>query len=147
MTDFEAAFKKLTIGVYVITVKSGEKANGMAAAWVSRVSHVPPLVMVSVGHTRYSHDLIREAGAFCVNVLAEGNDDYYSVFGMSSGRDRDKFEKIKYGEGKTGSPILEGTAGYLDCKVVSEHDAGDHTIFVGEVVEAKAYDKETFNLA
>ncbi|MBD3387830.1 MAG: flavin oxidoreductase [Candidatus Altiarchaeales archaeon] len=139
--DAEGAFEKIVTGIHVITVKAGDKVNGMAAAWVTRVSHSPPLVMVSVAHTRFTHNLIQQAGSFCVNILAEGQDDLVTRFGFKTGKSTDKFDGLPYGTGETGSPILDGTAGYLDCKLISSHEAGDHTIFVGEVVDAKAYDK------
>ena len=140
--DVEKAFEKVVTGLHVVTVKADDKVNGMTAAWVTRVSHVPPLVMVSVGKTRYTHDLIKEAGSFCVNILAEDQDNLSSRFGFKSGRNLDKFEGIKYDEGKTGSPILKDTVGYLDCKLISSYDAGDHTLYVGEVIDAEASPKK-----
>ncbi len=138
----EEAFAKVVAGVHVITVKAGDRVNGMTAAWVSRVSHVPPLLMVSVGKTRFTHDLIREAGVFCVNVLADGQTELYENFGFSSGRDTDKFKDLEYDTADTGCPVLRDTAAYLDCKLVGECDAGDHTVFIGEAAAADASDRK-----
>jgi flavin reductase (DIM6/NTAB) family NADH-FMN oxidoreductase RutF len=125
MSGFEKVFRKIFNGVFVITTKKGDIVNGMTAAWVSRASFKPPLLSVSIGKTRYSHDLIKDSGEH---------------FGFKSGRKTDKFEGIEYETRKTGSPILQNTAGYFDCNVVKTCDAGDHTIFTGEVVDAEVYE-------
>jgi flavin reductase (DIM6/NTAB) family NADH-FMN oxidoreductase RutF len=140
MSSLEKAFRKIFNGVFVITTKNGEKVNGMTAAWVSRASFKPPLLSVSIGKARYSHDLIKESGVFAVNVLSEKQIAVGKHFGFKSGRKTDKFEDMEYETRKTGSPILPDTSGYLDCRVVSTCDAGDHTIFLGEVIDAEVYE-------
>ena len=136
---FEKVFRQILNGVFVITTKQGNKVNGMTAAWVTRSSFKPPLLSVFIGKTRYSHQLIKDSGIFAVNILSEKQIAYGKHFGFKSGKNIDKFKDIEYTTAKTGSPILKNTAGYLDCKVVNTYDAGDHTIFVGEVLEAEAY--------
>lgn len=136
--EINGTFKKITNGVFIITTKCGNKVNGMTAAWVTRVSFTPPMVSVSIGKTRFSHNLIKEGGVFAVNILKEGQVDIGKHFGFQSGRNVDKFANIPFDTKATGSPILKDIAGYLDCKVVSSCDAGDHTIFVGEVLDAWA---------
>jgi flavin reductase (DIM6/NTAB) family NADH-FMN oxidoreductase RutF len=140
MGGFEKVFRKIFNGVFVITTKKGDRVNGMTAAWVSRASFKPPLLSVSIGKTRYSHDLIKDSGVFAVNVLSDKQIAGGKHFGFKSGRKTDKFEDIEYETRKTGSPILRDTAGYFDCKLVNTCDAGDHTIFIGEVVDAEAYE-------
>jgi flavin reductase (DIM6/NTAB) family NADH-FMN oxidoreductase RutF len=135
----DEAFKAIHNGVFVITTRDGDRVNGMTAAWVMRTSFDPPLVAVSVGTSRYSHGLIRESGVFAVNVLSEGQVAEGKLFGFRSGRNTDKFEGLEYGSGATGSPILKDIAAYLDCRVVGSIDTGDHTIFVGEVVDSRAH--------
>ena len=137
----DEVFKKLTNGVYIITTKHTDKINGMTAAWVTRVSFVPLLVSISIGTTRFSHELIRNCGVFAVNILKEGQVEIGKHFGFQSGKKVDKFATIQYDTKVTGSPILRDTAGYLDCKVVSSFEAGDHTVFLGEVLDA-SMDKE-----
>lgn len=136
MRKWDKVLRKIQSGLFIITTKSGERVNGMTAAWVIRASIEPPMVSVSIGKTRYSHGLIKESGVFAVNILKDGQIDIGKHFGFQSGRRTNKFEKIEYETRTTGSPILKDIAGYLDCRVVSSCDAGDHTIFVGEVVDA-----------
>ena len=133
----EAAFAALVHGVYVVTTRAGDKINGMTAAWVSQVSLNPLLVMVSIAPPSYSHDLIKAGGVFAVNVLTQDQVDLGKRFGYKSGRKVDKFAGLDWITGATGSPILPQAYAYLDLKLVNTLPAGDHTLFVGEVVEAK----------
>ena len=138
----EEALGKFTYGVYVVGVNCKGRLNGITCAWVSRVSHRPPLVVVSVGKKRFSYGLILEAGAFSVNVLARDQVELARHFGLKSGRDTDKFAGIPYYTAPSGSPILPGVAAWLDCRLVGTCEAGDHTLFIGEVLHGEASDSE-----
>jgi len=138
--SFEKAFRQIFNGVFVITTKKGDKINGMTAVWVARSSFKPPMLSVSIGKPRYSHDMIKESGIFAVNILSEKQIAQGKNFGFKSGRNTDKFKDVEYTTGKTGSPLLKDIAGYFDCKVVNSCDAGDHTIFVGQVLDAEVYE-------
>jgi len=129
------ALKKLTHGVYVISTKSGDKVNALTATWVAQVSFSPPLVTIAIGKTRYSHNLIKEGGVFAINILGKDGVSTGKHFGLTTGRRTDKFANVSYDTKVTGSPILKDALAYLDCKVVSHHDAGDHTIFIGEILD------------
>ncbi|MBI4699270.1 MAG: flavin reductase [Nitrospirae bacterium] len=142
MNDFEKVFGNILNGVFVITTTHGDKVNGMTAVWVARSSFNPPMLSVSIGKARYSHELIKESGIFAVNILSEQQTAQGKHFGFKSGRKTDKFKDIEYTTRKTGSPILKDISGYFDCKVVNSCDAGDHTIFVGEVLDAEAYENK-----
>lgn len=132
-------FERITNGVFVITSSAGGKDNGMTAAWVSRASHVPALVMVSVGKRRHSLGMIKASGSFCVNILSEGQLSLAKNFGFASGSSTDKFRGIEYKRTGLGNPLMEGLSGYLDCRLVHTYDAGDHEIIVGEVVEGEDF--------
>jgi flavin reductase (DIM6/NTAB) family NADH-FMN oxidoreductase RutF len=133
----EVAFSALVHGVYVVTTRVGEKVNGMTAAWVSQVSLNPLLVMVSIAPARYSHTLIKESGVFAINVLTKEQVELAKRFGFKSGRKIDKFEGLEYLKAASGAPILPQAYAYLDLKLLHTYAAGDHTLFVGEVMEAK----------
>jgi flavin reductase (DIM6/NTAB) family NADH-FMN oxidoreductase RutF len=133
----DIAFSALVHGVYVITTRVGDRLNGMTAAWVSQVSLSPLLLMVSIAPARYSHELIQKSGIFAVNVLTQEQVDLGKRFGYQSGRRVDKFAGLDYTTAVTGAPILPQAHAYLDCKLVNTFPAGDHTLFVGEVVAAR----------
>ena len=133
----EVAFSGLVHGVYVVTTRLNDTINGMTAAWVSQVSLKPLLVMVSIAPPRYSHQLIKESGIFAINVLTPEQVDLGKRFGYKSGRKVDKFAGLEWTRAATGAPILPAAYAYLDCHVVRTYPAGDHTLFLGEVKEAK----------
>jgi len=142
----------ITHGVYVISTRLGDRVNAMTAAWVARASFDPPLLTVAIGRSRFSHDMIINSGVFAVNILGPGNMAAGKHFGMKTGRKTDKFAGIEYDVKSTGSPILRDCIAWMDCTVRSHHDAGDHTLVIGEVVAGGVisgknplvYDKESF---
>jgi flavin reductase (DIM6/NTAB) family NADH-FMN oxidoreductase RutF len=127
-------------GVYIVTTSYQGQINGMTAAMLTRVSATPIYVMVAVWHQNYSNKLIKNAGCFAINILREENIDLAKHFGRQSGRDVNKFNRqdIYWDEKKTGSPILFDALAYIDCNLIDlyEPPRGDHTIFIGEVLEA-----------
>ncbi len=133
----DVAFAALVHGVYVVTTRLDDLVNGMTASWVSQVSLNPLLVMVSIAPPRYSHGLIKDSGVFAVNVLTGDQVDLGKRFGYKSGRKVDKFAGLDYLTAKTGAPILPQAYAYLDTRLVDTFTAGDHTLFVGEVVDAR----------
>ena len=140
MVDLKLAWEtihKVRNGISVVTSYRGDEVNGLTAAWVSQVSLKPPMVMVSVAPPRYTHDMIKESGHFAVNIPGEEHIELAKLFGFKSGKQINKFENVEYERKSTGAPILKDALAYLDCKVDSVTTAGDHTIFVGEVVECE----------
>ncbi|MBI5643737.1 MAG: flavin reductase [Deltaproteobacteria bacterium] len=151
--EISHAENRIVNGVFVISTRLNDKVNAMTAAWVQRASFDPPLITIAVGITRYSHDMIRESGVFAVNVLGPDNIAAGKHFGLKTGKKTDKFAGIEYDAKVTGSPILKEAIAWMDCKVVSYHSAGDHTIFIGEVLDGGVlkegakplvYDKDGF---
>lgn len=137
------AFSALVHGVYVVTTRLGDRVNGMTAAWVSQVSLSPLLLMVSIAPARFSHDLIMESGIFAINVLTPEQIDLGKRFGYQSGRQVDKFAGLTYITAATGAPILPQAHAYFDMQLEDSFPAGDHTLFVGKVLEAKILHPET----
>lgn len=151
--EISKAQKYVTHGVYVISTAHNGRLNALTAAWVARASFVPPLITVSVGTARFSHEMIKESGIFAVSILGPEDIELGKQFGLKTGRKTDKFEGVDYEIKTTGAPVLMGCIAWLDCKVASYHEAGDHTIFIGEVVDAGtrregarplAYEREDF---
>ncbi|MFQ5465295.1 MAG: flavin reductase family protein [Thermodesulfobacteriota bacterium] len=150
--EISEAAKKIVQGVCVISTVHEGRVNAMTAAWVSRVSFVPPLVMVAVGPTRFTHDMIRDSGVFAVNILGPDNVETGRHFGLKTGRRTDKFAGVDYDTGVTGSPVLRDCVAWLDCRVYWQKEAGDHTVFIGEILDggvtgetaALVYDREEF---
>jgi flavin reductase (DIM6/NTAB) family NADH-FMN oxidoreductase RutF len=127
-------------GLYVLTSHFEEIMNGMIASWVSQISYDPPLVMVAVHPTRYSHQLIQKSGRFALHLLSPTQKDLLSRF---KGPDPEaKFASIAWRKGKTGCPILKACLGYLECKVRERYAPGNHSLFIGEVISGEIFSNE-----
>ena len=133
------ALGTMTYGIYVLTSSYEDEINGMIASWVSQISYDPLLVMVAVHTNRYSHHLIDKSGCFALHALARDQKDLLQRFkGSDAGA---KFETIEWKRGRTGSPILKACTAYFEAKVVESIRPGDHTLFIAEIVDAKAYSR------
>lgn len=139
MKNMSQILDLITSPVSIVTSKAGEKINGMTVAWIAQVSLSPTLLMVAISPDRYTSELIHKSGVFAVSLLAAEQIEVARHFGSSSGRMADKFKGISYVTKVTGSPVLKDIYGYIDCKLVSDSKAGDHIIYVGEVLESQVF--------
>ena len=130
--------RSVSTGVYVLTAQHQGRANGSTVAWVSQVSFDPMLMMVSLANIRYSFDLVKKSGYFGLNVLGADQVETARHFGYKTAHETDKMEGLSYGTSEKGLPILDGVKAYIECRVVESFPAGDHTLFVGEVVAAES---------
>lgn len=119
-------------GVTVITADGPEGPVGLAIGSFTSVSLDPPLVAFCPDKRSSSWPRIREAGAFCVNVLGEDQELVCRTF---ASKGADKFKGIGWEPTSTGSPRLAGVLAWIDCTVEVVHDAGDHEICIGRVTE------------
>lgn len=125
-------------GVTVVTTVKGDgEPCGLTASAVCSVSVNPVLVLVCVEHGADSHDCIVAAGRFAVNILGEEGGETLSRR-FATYEVEDKFRGVAFREESTGAPVLEGALAWLDCRVAQAVEAGDHTIFLGEVVAGDA---------
>ena len=130
-----ANMKQMTYGIYVLTTRSGSDINGMIASWVSQVSFDPPLMMVAVHPNRYSHTLITQSRIFALHSLDRSQKDLLARF---KGPDpAAKFSSIAWHDGVTGCPVLSDCIGCLECRVIQTLAPGNHTLFIGKVVNAE----------
>ena len=128
------ALGKMTYGIYVLTSFHKDEVNGMIASWVSQISYDPLLTMVAVHPNRYSHQLIEKSGCFALHVIDRQQTEFLSRF---KGPDpKAKLASVKWQGGQTGCPILRDCLAYLECNVRDSYSPGNHTLFIGEVVDA-----------
>jgi flavin reductase (DIM6/NTAB) family NADH-FMN oxidoreductase RutF len=123
--------------VAIVSVAAGDKVNIMTAAWVGPLSHHPPIIYVSISPKRYTHDLILEAGEFSLNILTDKQRELSTVAGTISGRKEDKLKHSLFKQEpgiKVKAPRLKDVRAVMECKLINHFAAGDHTVFVGEVV-------------
>ncbi len=128
--------------VVFVTAQNGGRSNFMPAAWVSPVSHEPPLCCVAVAPKRFTHDLIASSGCFGLAVPGLDLIEKVRRAGDISGADvSDKFAEIgltAVSGSKLGVPRIEECLANLECRVVNTLTTGDHTLFIGRVVAAEA---------
>jgi len=135
--DWIKALGQMTYGIYVLTSSHQDDFNGMIASWVSQISYDPLLVMVAVHPNRYSHQLIEKNGSFALHVIDRRQTEFLARF---KGPDpKSKFSSVRWQRGKTGCPILKDCMAYLECKVKARYVPGNHTLFLGEVVDAGSF--------
>ncbi|MEM8616918.1 MAG: flavin reductase family protein [Pseudomonadota bacterium] len=119
-------------GVTIITTRSPSgEAVGITANSFNSVSLTPPLVLWSIGHTSRSLSAFKAADHFAVHILREDQADLSRTFARSGS---DKFADIKIETGLGDTPLLPDCAARLECKIYGRHPAGDHDIYVAEVV-------------
>ncbi|MGQ9497178.1 MAG: flavin reductase family protein [Desulfotomaculales bacterium] len=138
----QQAYRMLNPG-FVVLLSSAHagRQNVMTAAWHMPVSFKPPLVAVSVAPTRFSAGLIQASGVFAVNIPGCNLLPAVQYCGTVSGRDCDKFARagLTPVPAKTiGAPLVAECLGHIECRVAATYEAGDHLVFVGEVVAASA---------
>jgi len=132
--------------VLVSCAGKNRKSNIITIAWVMPTSMHPPLVAVSIAPRRHSYKLIRETKEFVVNIPTMDILTETLFCGRKSGKIYNKFKETGLTAArarKVKSPIIKECVAHLECKLHSQFKTGDHTIFVGEIVEAYA-DKEAF---
>jgi len=123
-------------GVTIITTKDNTgKPFGLTANAFSSLSLAPPLVLVCVDKTVDCYACFEDSKVFAVNFLSEEQEQLSRRFATKG---IEKFEGVACRSGELGTPVLEGTLGHIECKVVNSYEGGDHTIYVGEIQGASA---------
>jgi len=135
--EFRQALGCFATGVTVITVDNEGQVQGMTANAFASVSLDPPLVLVCVGHRARTHAHLHAKKRFGVNVLAEDQQDISEYYARTA-QDHEHAERdagAHFDRTAHGTPVLSGALAYLECRLHTSQDAGDHTIFIAEVEE------------
>ena len=134
-TEFRKAMASFGTGVTVITVDFEGEVHGMTANAFASVSLDPPLVLVCVDHQARTHAHLHLKKRFGVNVLGENQkaiSQYYADPNPTH-RDAERVAGARFDRTQHGTPVLHGALAYLECRLHTVQDAGDHTIFIAEV--------------
>jgi flavin reductase (DIM6/NTAB) family NADH-FMN oxidoreductase RutF len=126
----------LPSGLYIVGSRAGERRNGMTANWVTQVSFDPKLVAVSVENTAVTHELIAEGGVFALNTVAREDRAIVRKFTKPVEFEGNTLNGFPFHDGVTGAPILDQAPAYVDCEVRETVAVGNHSLFIGEVVDA-----------
>ncbi len=132
--EFRDTLARWASGVTVVTARQGDEPIGMTAASFSSLSLDPPLILICVAHSAYSHDGLVDAPGFAVHVLGAEQEAMSSRFARPGA---DKFADYPDERGPFDVPLLPFGVARLACAREAALDGGDHTILVGRVVSAE----------
>ena len=125
-------------GLYIVGSRAGERRNGMTLNWLTQVSFDPKLVAISVEDAAVTHELISEGKVFAVSTVAVEDRAIVRKFTKPVDVDLEALtlNGFAFQDGGSGAPILDQAPAYVDCEVRQTVDVGNHTLFIGEVVDA-----------
>jgi flavin reductase (DIM6/NTAB) family NADH-FMN oxidoreductase RutF len=143
-TEFRKAMGCFATGVTIITLDLNGEVHGMTANAFASVSLDPPLLLVCVDHGARTHAHLHARKRFGINILREDQrliSEYYArpvpIHEHAEEEAGARFERTAQG-----TPILHGALAYVECKLQSAQEAGDHTIFIAEVEDVVVRDGE-----
>lgn len=144
--SYREVLTRFATGVTVVTtLEDGADAPqpwGTTVNSFTGISLEPPLVMVAVGRERSIHPIIERTKRFAVNILGEDSQALSDCFaGAPSALPREMFCNAPYTLGELGLPVLHAAIAYLSCDVEQVIEAGDHTMYLGRVVETGCRDE------
>jgi flavin reductase ActVB len=138
--EFRRACGRFPSGVTIATVLDSQGGpHGLTVSSFTSVSLEPPLVSICLGHAVAVIDYFRAAKCFGINVLAVDQQPLSERFARKGA---DRFDGLDWERGEMGVPLIPGALAQIECAVRDRVTAGDHDIFIGEMLHAQAWDGE-----
>lgn len=134
-TEFRLVLGHFCSGLTIIAAMTEDGPVGFTCQSFSSLSLEPPLVVFCPAKSSSTWPRIRDIGHFCVNVLATHQEELSASFARSGA---DKFKGVDFDFSPNGSPLLPGSAAWIDCSLHAEYDGGDHVMSVGAVQDLAA---------
>ncbi|MEO6528590.1 MAG: flavin reductase family protein [Gemmatimonadaceae bacterium] len=135
--SYRSVLGRFASGITVVTTLDAEGSDvGMTVSAFCSVSLDPPLIQVCVDRAASIHDVLSRSAAFGVSILAAEQEALSRRFATAESTRR--FDGVGYRRGESGVVLLDDALAHLECKLVAHHEAGDHTMFIGEVESASA---------
>jgi 3-hydroxy-9,10-secoandrosta-1,3,5(10)-triene-9,17-dione monooxygenase reductase component len=129
---FRDVLGRFCTGVTVVTSMSEGAPVGMTCQSFSSVSLDPPLVLFCPAKSSRAWPRMQRAGYFCVNLLSH---DQLELSNGFAAKGADKFAGVSWRPSATGAPLLDGVLGWVDCTIYAVHEAGDHYVVIGRVMD------------
>lgn len=134
--QFKETMRHFAAGVTIVTIKAGDETHGLTVSAFTSVSPEPPLVAIFIDSNHHAHEMLeREGATFAVNVLGDDQEVLSNRFAYF--KDGDRFAEGDWRTATTGAPVLRNAVTWMDCTIHSKHRAGTHTVYIGEVQEAR----------
>ena len=135
--SFRSVLGRFASGITVVTTLDAEERDvGMTVSAFCSVSLKPPLIQVCVDREASLYAALAQSTRFGVSILAAEQEALSRRFATADSTRR--FDGIGYRRGESGVVLLDDALAHLECRIVASHEAGDHTIFIGEVESATA---------
>ena len=131
------AMRAWTSGVTVVTASHAGEQHGMTVSSFTSIALEPPLIIISLQTNSRTHNLIAQANAFAVTILADGQREISDLFAGRVTDVEDRLADVETESLVTGAPFIKGGLAYLDCRVTQEIAVGTNTLFLAEVVAAR----------
>lgn len=128
----------------LVTCKDGERENVLTVAWTGTICSDPAMTYISVRKERYSHDIIKKSGVFCINLTTEDLAYATDYCGVRSGKNENKFEKMNLETEmatEVDVPIIKKSPVVIECKVEEIKELGSHDMFIAKVVAVDVDEK------
>ena len=129
--------RMIPYGLFVLTAEASDgRTSAVTVNWVTQASFEPPLVGVGVRKESFIYQVIQAAGHFGLNILGKGQQNLAFTFFKPAERLGMTLSGEPFHTGLSGAPIFETVPAYLDCQLRNVIELGDHSIMVGEVIDA-----------
>jgi len=135
--ELRTAMRQWATGVTIVSVMHEGRHHGMTASSFTSVSLLPPLVLVSLEEVTNTHRLVQQAGYFAITILDQGQKDISDRFAGRSTEYSDRFAGLDTFTMVSGAPLLGRGLAWFDCRVIATYKAGNHTVFIGDVLAVK----------
>ena len=129
-------------GLYVIGVKQDDLYHAFTGSFLTQCSFKPPRIAIGVRNASHSLEMMKASGVFSVNFVGKADRKILEQFFKHTPESGSRFGDLAFQLKKTRTPILDVAVAYLECEAKSFHEAGDHTLVVGEVLEAEVVKDE-----
>lgn len=137
--EIENIFRTLRREVWIVTAAANNRRGGLLATWVSPASidRDRPVVLIGIAPNHFTAELIDASRAFAAHLLHPDQTATAFDFAIGSGRDRDKFATHPATAGVTGSPVLDSSLAWLECRVFARLATGDRNYYWADVVASQ----------
>ena len=136
-----AALGRIPSGLFVLTLSRGDIETGMLASWVQQSSFQLPLISLAINPKRDIAGLLTADSLFTLNILEDTQTDMIVHFGRGFTLNEPAFTDLDVIRGQSNGPILQEALAFLTCQVKGRHPAGDHDLFIAQVIDGRMLDE------
>ena len=132
--SFKNIMRRYPTGITIVTAYLDRKPYGATVNSFTSVSLKPPLIGIFLGNNSRILKAVLESNGYCVNILNSAQSTLAERFAFKPGEER--FDHVKWFRNKSGFPVIDGSIAYLSTRIWRTYEIADHTLIVGEVIDA-----------